>query len=114
MKQAIVLRTDLEMGKGKLCAQASHAALEAFLLTQQKEPDWAEMWLREGQKKIVLRVASAQALKDLFLEVKHEIPASLIVDAGHTQGEPGTVTALGIGPAPEPIIDKYVSRYKLL
>lgn len=114
MKQAIVLRTDLKMGKGKLCAQASHASLEAFLLTQQKEPEWADFWLREGQKKIVLKVMSEQALKDLFLEAKHEVPAKLVIDAGHTQVQPGSTTALGLGPAPEPILDKYISRYKLL
>ena len=32
-KQAIVVRTDLGMGKGKLVAQCSHASLEAFLKT---------------------------------------------------------------------------------
>ncbi|MCD4740705.1 peptidyl-tRNA hydrolase Pth2 [archaeon] len=114
MKQAIILRTDLNMGKGKLCAQASHAAIETFILTTQKQPEWAELWLKEGQKKIVLRVSSEQALKDLFLEAKREVPAKLIVDAGHTQVTPGTTTALGLGPAPEPVLDKYISRYKLL
>jgi PTH2 family peptidyl-tRNA hydrolase len=114
MKQAIIVRTDLEMGKGKMCAQASHASLEAFLLTQRKEPDWAEIWLKEGQKKIVLKVASEQALRELHDEVRHEIPSSLIIDAGHTQVTPGTLTAMAIGPAPEPMLDKYTSRYKLL
>jgi PTH2 family peptidyl-tRNA hydrolase len=114
MKQAIIVRTDLEMGKGKMCAQASHASLEAFLLTQHREPDWAEIWLKEGQKKIVLKVASEQALRELYDEVRHEIPSALIIDAGHTQVVPGTLTALAIGPAPEPMLDKYTSRYKLL
>ena len=114
MKQAIVLRTDLEMGKGKMVAQGSHASLEAFLLTQKRMPDWAELWIAEGQKKIVLKVNSEQALRDLYEEVKGEIPSVLIVDAGYTQVKPGTVTSLGIGPAPEPTLDKYISNYKLL
>ena len=29
LKQAIVIRTDLEIGKGKLCAQAAHASISA-------------------------------------------------------------------------------------
>jgi len=114
MKQAIVLRTDLKMGKGKMVAQGSHASLEAFIATKREQPEWSEIWLAEGQKKIVLRVESKEALTQLFQEVKHEIPSKLVVDAGHTQVRPGTVTALGIGPAPEPLIDKYLSRYRLL
>lgn len=114
MKQAIVVRTDLGMGKGKTCSQVAHASLEAFMLTERKKPEWSKIWLAEGQKKIVLKVESEQALRDLYNEVRHEIPSVLIVDAGLTQIKPGTVTCLGIGPAPEPIIDKYISHYKLL
>ena len=113
-KQAIVIRTDLEMGKGKMCAQASHAALEAFLSVSKKQPAWAETWLAEGQKKIVLQVGSKQGLVSLFEEVKRFLPTKLVTDAGHTQIPPGTVTCIGIGPAPEPEIDKFISKYKLL
>ena len=31
LKQVIILRTDLDMGKGKLCAQGAHASIESFL-----------------------------------------------------------------------------------
>ncbi|MCD6413995.1 MAG: peptidyl-tRNA hydrolase [Candidatus Diapherotrites archaeon] len=114
MKQAVVARTDLKMGKGKICSQIAHASVESFLLTRQRRQEWAEIWLAEGQKKIILKVESEQALKDLYNEVRHEIPAVLVVDAGYTQIHPGTTTCLGIGPAPETVIDKYISHYKLL
>ncbi|MCK4327193.1 MAG: peptidyl-tRNA hydrolase Pth2 [Candidatus Diapherotrites archaeon] len=113
-KQAIVLRTDLEMGKGKLVAQGAHASIEAYLRTAKKKPEWATLWLAEGMKKIVLRVGSKEELTELFEEVKNLIPSTLITDAGHTQIPPGTLTALGVGPAPEIEIDKFFSKYKLL
>lgn len=114
LKQAIVLRTDLKMGKGKMVAQGSHASVEAYLRTCIRNPKWAELWLKEGMKKIVLKVDSKEALVALFEEAKHVLPAALITDAGHTQLEPGTMTALGVGPAPEPEIDKIFSKYGLL
>jgi len=113
-KQAIVLRTDLGMGKGKLVAQGSHASLGAHIRTSKQKPQWAEQWLAEGMKKIVLRVESKEALIQLFEEARRELPAVLITDAGHTQVEPGTLTAMAAGPAPEPEIDKIFSKYKLL
>ena len=113
-KQAIVLRTDLKMGKGKLVAQGSHASIEAYLRTAKKKPEWATMWIAEGMKKIVLRVESKEELTALFNELKNQLPSALITDAGHTQVESGTLTALGVGPAPEVEIDKFFSKHKLL
>lgn len=113
-KQVIILRTDLNMGKGKLVAQGAHASLEAFMKTQKQHPDWAELWHKEGMKKIVLKVESERALIDIFHEMKSIIPAAMITDAGHTQVEPGTKTAVGIGPAPEADLDVFVSKYRLL
>ena len=113
-KQAIIIRTDLNMGKGKMVAQGSHASLEAYFRTLKQKPQWAEAWLAEGTKKIVLRVETKEALTLLFEEARRELPAVLISDAGHTQVEPGTLTAMAAGPAPEPEIDKIFSKYKLL
>ena len=113
-KQAIVLRTDLNMGKGKMVAQGSHASVEAYLRTLKQKPQWAQGWLSEGTKKIVLKVDSKEALARLFEEVRRELPAVLITDAGHTQVEPGTLTAMAAGPAPEPEIDKFFLKYRLL
>ena len=114
MKQAIVLRTDLGMGRGKLVAQGAHASIEAYLRTAKKKPDWATLWLAEGMKKIVLKAASKEELTGLFEDARRTLPAALITDAGHTQVEPGTLTAVGVGPAPEIEIDKFFSKKKLL
>src|SRR3989338_3015694 len=100
-KQAIVVRTDLGMGKGKIAAQSAHASLSALEKTQQKNPQWAEEWKSQGQQKVVLKVNSEKELLELFEEAKKELPCALIKDAGHTQVESGSITCLGIGPAPE-------------
>ncbi len=112
-KQAIILRTDVGMKKGKMCAQASHASISSFLVVQKKDPLSVANWL-DSQKKVVLKVESEKELLEIYNAVKKELPCALIKDAGRTQVEPGTITALGIGPCPETKIDKYTKHLKLL
>lgn len=112
-KQAIIMRTDTEMKKGKMCAQACHASVSSFIIAQNKDPKGVEGWL-DFQKKVVLKVSSQEELLAIYTAVKKELPCALIKDAGRTQLEPGTITALGIGPCPEAKIDKYTQNLKLL
>jgi peptidyl-tRNA hydrolase, PTH2 family len=115
MKQAIVVRSDLKMGKGKVAAQVAHASLAAAEATQQRKPGWYEGWKSEGQAKIVLKVESEEALNELFRRARSAgLPASLVQDRGLTQVEPGTVTCLGIGPGPDAEIDGVTGKLKLL
>ncbi len=112
MKQVIVVRTDLKLGKGKLAAQVAHASIASFLkagfFTKRK-------WLSEGMKKVVLKVGSEKELLKLYEKAKKKhLPCALIRDAGLTQLKPGTVTALGIGPAEEEKIDEITGKLKLL
>ena len=112
MKQAIAMRTDLKMGKGKLATQAAHASIDAFLKSSK---DDREMWLAEGMKKIVLKVAGEAELEKVFREARKEkLPSSIINDAGLTQLEPGTATAVGIGPADDAKVDRITGKLKLL
>lgn len=113
-KQAIVIRSDLKMDKGKIAAQASHASLEAVRKMEVKYHDWVENWVEQGQKKIVLKVGSEKDLLDLFDAVKRKFPCALIKDAGHTQVEAGSLTALAIGPLPEKDLDQFTGKLKLL
>ena len=111
-KQAIVLRADLKMGKGKLAAQCAHASLDAFL----KAPDSAKrLWQLSGSEKVALKVSSEKELLGIFDKAKRaKLPCTLIRDAGHTQIEPGTITACAIGPADENEIDAITGKLKLL
>ncbi len=114
-KQAIIVRADLGMGKGKLAAQSSHASLSAYKKVLKADPDVARAWEMEGQKKIVLKVQSEEELLDCFQKAKAAgIPCELIRDAGHTQVEPGTITCLGAGPWNEGELDAIFGKLKLL
>jgi len=109
------VRTDLKLGKGKLCAQVAHASLSSFLETQKTRLEWAEKWLKEGQKKVVVKVESLNDLMQIKRKCEVEnLPHALIQDKGLTQIPPGTITCLGIGPAPEELIDKITGKLKLL
>ena len=114
LKQAIVVRSDLDMGRGKTAAQVSHASLSAFRKAELADKWVARRWEAEGQKKVVLKVGSESELLALYEQMKREIPCALIRDAGHTQLEPGTLTCFGAGPAEEAKIDKYTKELKLL
>ena len=114
-KQVIVVRTDIKMGKGKLCAQVAHASLEAALEAMKRKREWFEAWLAQGQPKIVLKGGGERDLLHYAEEArKAGLPVSIIRDAGKTQLEPGTLTAVGIGPGPKDKIDKITGHLKLL
>jgi len=114
-KQAIILRADLGMGKGKLVAQGCHASIDAFEKARSSKPDWVEEWKESGCKKIAVKVQSERELVEVFMRAKKaKLPCSLITDAGHTQVEPGSKTAVAIGPAPESEIDEITDKLKLL
>lgn len=111
-KQAIVLRADLGMGKGKLTAQGSHASLSAYMKAGSVEK---KAWELGGQKKIVLKVGSEKELLEYFERCRDAgLKPALIRDAGHTQLEPGTVTCFGVGPAEESKVDTVLGELKLL
>jgi len=114
-KQAIIIRTDLKMSKGKTAAQASHAAITAAEQTRKKHHEWLEAWLEEGQCKIALKAKSEEELLKLEKEAKESsLPYALIVDRGLTEIPPGTITCLGIGPAPSALLDKITGKLQLL
>jgi len=103
MKQAIVARADLGMGEGKLAAQVAHASLQAY---EDADGPTRREWKGQGQKKVVLRADGEAALFELADRAERDgLPHAVVRDAGHTQLEPGTVTALAVGPAPERAVD---------
>jgi PTH2 family peptidyl-tRNA hydrolase len=103
------------MGKGKMAAQACHASIQAYLHAQKISPSAVMYWMNEGQKKVVLKVNSEKELLEIFRDVNIDgLPCSLIRDAGKTQIEPGSLTAVGIGPEKEDKISKVTKNLKLL
>ncbi|MEM0174022.1 MAG: peptidyl-tRNA hydrolase Pth2 [Sulfolobaceae archaeon] len=119
MKMVIVVRQDIEMGKGKIAAQVAHAAVNLILeIMEGNEKEWKKWldeWLKEGQPKIVLKVSSLDELLRRYEKAKEKgLPTVIIEDAGKTQLEPGTITCIGIGPAPNEEVDKITGDLKLL
>lgn len=111
-KQVIVVRTDLKMSKGKTAAQASHAAVDVL---DKVDGKIISFWKKNGQKKVVLKVGSEDALIELKEKCsKFKIPCSLIKDAGRTEIEQGTITALAIGPDTEERVNKVTGSLPLL
>ena len=66
IKQVIVIRSDLKMGKGKIAAQASHASVLAALEAMKHNKNWYDRWMREGMGKIVVKVNTEVYLLNLF------------------------------------------------
>ncbi len=114
-KQVLVFRQDLKMGKGKIAAQAGHAAISAAQDAFVHHKKWWEGWMYEGQRKIAVKVPTEKELGELEEAAdKMGLPHALIVDRGLTQIPAGTVTCLGIGPAPAEKVDRLTGKLPLL
>lgn len=114
-KQVIAVRTDLGMSKGKMAVQVAHGAVSAAERARVSSQDIWRSWLREGQKKVAVKVQSEEELLQLMREaIAHRLPYSLIRDAGMTELPPGTMTVIGIGPAKSDDVDKVTANLKLL
>jgi PTH2 family peptidyl-tRNA hydrolase len=113
VKLALIVRTDLGMGKGKIAAQAAHAAVAAVLRTHGTAEFAA--WLREGQPKVVLKVGSEDQLRRICDAAETaNLPVEVVHDAGRTQVEPGTATCCAIGPADDADVGHVVGTLPLL
>lgn len=139
-KMAIVVRTDLGMGKGKIAGQAGHAVADLIFIGHRKAFNYVDEhdayedmfqsyfnramstmygWYangREGnQKKIILRCSSEQEILNLAEKcVDAGLDYTVIHDAGHTQIAPNTITCIGIGPDTSERIDAVCGDLKLL
>ena len=114
-KMVVVVRRDLDLGKGKIAAQVAHAAVHCALYAEKYDKSMFRKWTDQGQRKIVVRVDTLDDLYRLKDEaVKRGITSSLITDAGKTQVQPDTVTCLGLGPADADILDALTGDLPLL
>lgn len=125
-KMVIVVRRDLNMGKGKLAAQVAHAALSVFikeaelklthslkrgkttrkLSVPMTEPAW--LWLSKSFTKIVCYVDTEADLLALYISAKNlKLPCALVTDEGRTEfNGVATTTCVAIGPEDSDKIDK--------
>jgi len=112
IKMYLIVNGDLGMTKGKMVSAASHACLKVFFDRMEyggaSTPDLhgyvcsmnddMRSWKDGAFAKIALRGTSAN-MADLLEEAfELEVPHSRIDDNGVTQVEPGSMTAIAIGP----------------
>ncbi|HXW86929.1 MAG TPA: peptidyl-tRNA hydrolase Pth2 [Streptosporangiaceae bacterium] len=112
-KLSLVVRADLGMGRGKIAAQAAHAAVAAALASAGTADFRA--WLRDGQPKVVLRADGEDELRAIGARASAAgLPVQVIRDAGRTQVAEGTPTCCAIGPAAADRIDAITGELVLL
>jgi len=126
IKQVIVVRSDLNMRRGKEAAQVAHASMKwiADKLNLNKQPDGfrnvylnrvERAWIDGPFAKIVVSVSSLEELMDIAFKAKDaELDVKVIIDAGRTEfhREP-TTTCIAIGPDEAEKIDKITGHLKL-
>jgi len=112
MKQVIVVNKALDLPTGKLAAQVAHAAVGAFLAASHAAQ---AAWLEAGMPKVVVYGAHDAALLELEATARQrEIPNCVIRDAGRTVVPAGTITCVGLGPAPAASIDRLTGMLPLV
>lgn len=142
VKQAILIRKDLNMRKGKMISQGAHASMKVFFDKIDKEDAIAMMedsissdgvenacgnaviqfltpvmldWMVNKFTKITLGVESEDELLRLYNRaVDLSIPASIIKDEGLTEFKEPTYTAVAIGPDSVSKIDSITGNLQLL
>lgn len=137
VKQVIVMRTDLNMRKGKMAAQAAHASMklimdrmkyfeyakestvwDGFYIWQLEawESEPLHRWLHGVFTKVVVGVGSEEELFEIQRKAEAAgILTALVTDAGRTEfhGE-RTNTCLAVGPEWSDKLDKITGHLKLL
>ena len=120
LKQVIVMRTDLNMRKGKMISQGAHASgmpLVHALLHLDTIPEKLHGWIGTGVfTKVTVRANSEQELMDVYARAQAAgIEAYLITDCGKTEfhGVP-TKTCISIGPDEIETIDQITGNMTLL
>lgn len=125
IKQVIVVRKDLNMRKGKMCAQVAHASMKFLVDNNEAErptdlhvqlspPEAA--WLSGSFTKVVVSVDSEDELRDLVLKAQLAgVEVNPIIDSGKTEfnGVP-TLTCAAFGPDEADVIDPITGNLKLI
>lgn len=105
---------------GKIAAQCSHATLACYKTISRGSTDSPERrilsrWEKYGQAKIAVQIKSQDELLELRRKARSMgLTAEVIQDAGRTQIEAGSMTVLGVGPAPKSVVDRITGHLKLL
>ncbi|OKY79135.1 MAG: Peptidyl-tRNA hydrolase [Candidatus Methanohalarchaeum thermophilum] len=115
MKQAIVVRSDLSLSKGKLAAQVAHASVKASHEIEGIDERKWKKWMNSGAKKVILKVKDKETLFEYKRRAERKnLVTSIIRDAGYTELPEGTYTTLAIGPDEDEAINSVTGNLPLL
>ncbi|EAT40095.1 AAEL008145-PA [Aedes aegypti] len=114
-KMVLVVRSDLGLRKGKIASQCAHAAVLCYNRSASVNQAKLNLWLSEGQPKIVVKVESLEEMEEIARRARSKhVVAEIVRDAGRTQVNCGTETVLGLGPDSCDVIDSLAGHLKLL
>jgi peptidyl-tRNA hydrolase, PTH2 family len=114
-KLVVVVRGELRLTAGKAAVQVAHAAVLLARRAERQDPREFETWWAGGQRKVALQVRTLDELEALERKARAaSIPTVWVEDAGFTEVPPGTRTCLGLGPAPDSVLDPVTGSLDLL
>ena len=112
-KMAIMIRSDLNMSKGKVLAQVSHAMVDATVKAYTQTQVFFK-WKSDGEKIVILKVPNEKTLMCIMdIAERKGVNCGYTVDAGLTEVLPGTKTVGFIGPDRDEKVDKLTGQLKL-
>jgi len=114
----IIINNDLNMTKGKIAAQACHAACRVTRCLEGQNNANYKAWLRSGEAKIVLKGTEAKMLELIEKydnsKTRETNRCVNVIDAGLTQIPSGSLTAMAFFPVQKKNAPPEIASYKLL
>lgn len=129
LKQAFIVNSDLNMGKGKIAVQVGHGEvlyMDDIIYEYCKEGvptamfSRYQLWRDETNgpigtmRKIVLRSSEEEIINMADNLTRNSIKCYLIFDKGLTQVKPNSLTVLAVEPLEEEKYDELFGHLKLL
>ena len=97
----LLIRTDLGMSPGKMIAQGAHAFRNLAILNPR--------WFEEGRRLVTLKASTKEIERAKLIK-----GASLQYDAGFTEVDAETLTAIALPPMPKNNRPPWLKRMRLL
>ncbi len=113
MNLYVIVNSSLRMSAGKIASQVGHAVLEAVRITNRNKLGQINYrrWLQCGEPIVVLKAPQDRLTQIINSNSSICLP---IRDAGRTQVEPGSLTAVGCRIIDKEYVPTIIKELKLL
>ena len=112
-KLGLIIRSDINMSKGKTIAQAGHAVVDATVKAYTNTTIFFK-WQADGETIITLKANEKTLNTIINIAERKGINCGVVCDAGKTEVAPNTITVGYVGPDTDKNIDKLIGQLKLL